>query len=222
MRDSMAQSSMDGTPRLPAGHHHRGSPWLASDDEFDTLYATAWRQLSKKHWTPVEVGRLAAHWLTEDPDIAQVLDVGSGVGKLCITGALATGRTFIGIEHRPHLVRAAAAAAHAAGVSSHVRFVCDRLSLEVLGEFRSIYLFNPFAENTFAEACRIDCTVESSLWRYEEDIALVQEGLRRAPLGQRVVTYHGFGGELPRGYIEEHCEGVGTDVLELWVKHRAP
>ncbi len=195
------------------------SPWLASDEEFDSLYATTWRRLSRKHWTPVEVGVLATRWLTEDPSVDRVLDVGSGVGKLCVVGALATRRTFVGIEQRPRLVRAAEGAAHAAGVSSHVRFICDRVSLGLLLEFRALYLFNPFGEHTFGEESRIDGTVAFSFQRYREDVALVQDALRLAPNGQRVVTYHGFGGELPRGYVEVHREPIGTDLLQLWVKH---
>ena len=194
---------------------------LRSDDAFDSLYAMTWREHSSKHWTPVHVGAIAARWLTEDPGVDRVLDVGSGVGKLCIVGALATGRTFVGVEQRPALIAAAEAAVLAAGVSSHVRFLCARASLPLLSEFRAIYLYNPFAEHTSSPTSRIDDSVELSFKRYKEDVALVEEVLRRAPVGQRVVTLHGFGGEMPQGYVEEHCEPVGNDLLQLWVKHLA-
>lgn len=218
----MPRSSVRSTGTRSVDDRVFPTPFLASDAAFDSLYATSWQQLSKRHWTPVEVAAMAARWLTEDPDVHAVLDVGSGVGKLCIVGALVTGRSFVGIEQRPRLVRAARGAAHAAGVSSHVEFVCDLVSPTILREFRSIYLFNPFAEHTFSEASRIDGTVEFSLERYHADVALIESALSRAALGQRVVTYHGFGGELPRGYIEERCEPMGTDFLQLWVKHRGP
>ena len=41
------------------------------------------------HWTPVHVARRAAQFLVTGPE-TRVLDVGSGPGKFCLVGALAT------------------------------------------------------------------------------------------------------------------------------------
>ena len=52
------------------------------------------------------------------------------------------------------------------------------------------------------------------------DVRLVEQVLRDAPIGTRVVTYHGFGGRIPRGYHLVTDERIGTDSLRLWVKTR--
>lgn len=44
--------------------------------------------------------------------------------------------------------------------------------------------------------------------------------LAKLAVGTRVVTYHGFGGDFPRGYRCERIEKSGTDRLEQWVKER--
>jgi hypothetical protein len=36
------------------------------------------------------------------------------------------------------------------------------------------------------------------------------------PAGMRIVTYHGFGGEMPPNVVQEAAEIVGTGVLQLW------
>jgi hypothetical protein len=46
----------------------------------------------------------------------------------------------------------------------------------------------------------------------------VRERLHRARRGTRVVTYHGFGGDLPPSYRLELEEEAGTERIELWVK----
>jgi len=39
-----------------------------------------------------------------------------------------------------------------------------------------------------------------------------------ATQGTRVVTYHGFGGHMPRGFRLASREKAGSDELELWIK----
>ena len=80
--------------------------WELTDLEFDRVYPSWVRRLSDMHWTPVEVARRAAALLAVDPT-TRVLDVGSGVGKFCLIGALTTRATFVGIEQRENLVTVA-------------------------------------------------------------------------------------------------------------------
>jgi hypothetical protein len=76
-----------------------------SDEEFDRLLPTWARNVSGLHFTPVRVARRAAELLVARAG-ARVLDVGAGVGKLCIVGALTTQGSFVGVEQRGHLVAA--------------------------------------------------------------------------------------------------------------------
>ena len=71
--------------------------------QFDQFLPTCWRRLSIMHWTPVHVARRAAELLVTGAE-TRVLDVGSGPGKFCVIGALATLGQFTGVEQRPHMV----------------------------------------------------------------------------------------------------------------------
>ena len=63
--------------------------------QFDRLLPFYWRRLSIMHWTPVHVARRAAQLLVTGPK-TRVLDVGSGPGKFCLVGAMATLGHFTG------------------------------------------------------------------------------------------------------------------------------
>ena len=133
---------------------------LVTDEAFDALLPKRWRWIARTHWTPVEVCRAAAQLLAPGPD-AIVLDVGSGVGKLCLVGALATGASFVGVEQRPHLVKVAQALGAELGATSAAFLCADALSLD-WRDFTSLYFFNPFAEAIFPQALRIDATVKQT------------------------------------------------------------
>lgn len=186
-----------------------------SDSVFDLVYPPPVRAVSAVFWTPVSVALRAAELLVVDPT-SRVLDVGSGAGKFCIVGALSTGASFTGLEHRPHLVELARSAAKRLG--ARARFVHGRLANDSLEDIDALYFFNPFAENAFPPEDHLDHTVELSLDRALFDVELAERLLARAKVGTRVVTYHGFGGDMPPTYTLELTEKHRTDQLELWVK----
>src|SRR5258708_32599839 len=72
------------------------------------------RALSGQHWTPVAVAARAADLLTR-AGATRILDVGAGVGKFCIVGALSTAAEFVGVERREGLVQVARRAAAQVG-----------------------------------------------------------------------------------------------------------
>jgi SAM-dependent methyltransferase len=186
-----------------------------TDPRFDRIYPIAHRPRSEMHWTPLEVALRACALLGVEPS-SRVLDIGAGVGKLCLVGALTTSARWFGIERVPEMVAAANAAAAALGVADRARFLeGDAESLE-WSMFDAFYLFNPFAEQLWAEH-------EDPLARrdaYLEDVALTQQRLAEAIPGTRVVTYHGFGGDMPPSYELLHREAAFEDELQLWVRRR--
>lgn len=190
---------------------------LVDDRAFDALYPIAIRKASPMHWTPIEAAVRAA-WLLSGERTTRILDIGSGVGKFCIVAAASTGARVIGVERRGHLVDVAKDAAQRLGVD--VAFIHGSFDLCDPGEIDGVYLFNPFAENVCSSEYRIDSTVELSEARYEADLAAARDFLRAARLGTRVVTYCGWGGDMPPGYVRvlrERCAGT----LELWIKSEA-
>jgi SAM-dependent methyltransferase len=188
-----------------------------SDRDFDAaLFPIAARRRSSTFWTPVEVARRAIELLVVTGG-TRVLDVGSGVGKFCIVGSALTGAMFLGIEQRARLVDIANEAASRARATSAC-FVHGDFSNVDIAAFDAIYLFNPFEENAWPRDEWLDDTVTMSLRKAHTDVVRMEQMLERARTGTRVVTYHGFGGDMPPAWVRLLRERSHTGDLELWIK----
>jgi SAM-dependent methyltransferase len=187
-----------------------------TDRAFDQVYPRSLRELSREHWTPVRVARRAAQLLAEG-DATSVLDVGSGPGKFCIVGALTTSLSFTGVERRRFLVDAARAAA-ARFRAPRVRFCQGNVVDFDFSGHDGFYLFNPFFEQVGRRVPPIDAEVGHSEDLYRLYVTAVERKLASARPGTAVVTYHGFGGDLPDEYDEVHTEETGDGDLTLWKK----
>jgi SAM-dependent methyltransferase len=196
----------------------RRASHLQDDDAFDEVFPDWARRVSRGNFTPLSVARRAAELLVDAPG-ARVLDVGSGVGKLCLVGALTTSGRFHGVEQRAHFVAAARAAAAHLDVST-VTFTCANMTEVDWRPYDAIYLFNPFAEYFDKLLEPFDATVALDRPLHAAYVRHVQERLDGAAVGTRVVTYAGFGGEFPNAYHFEHSEPAASDHLQLWIKTR--
>lgn len=190
----------------------------ASDFRFDRIYPSAVRQFTRPHWTPFEVAIRAAELLVTDSK-TRVLDVGSGAGKFCLIGAMTTPATFCGVEQRGYLVNVCRAIASTYRIP-RVSFVHENMASLDWSAFNAFYFFNPFYEN-INSGIRMGHEIEFSVQRYERCIRITQKKLAMTPLGTRVVTYHGMGGEMPEGFVLVKREFRGTGPLELWIKERS-
>ena len=193
---------------------------IPDDDVFDAIYAPRWRELSWQHWTPTDIADLAVDWLTRG-GARRVLDVGSGIGKLCAYGALVTDDvTFVGVEHRAELVEEARRTAERLGVAHRLELRHGTLDDVDPADIDAVYLYNPFAENRYAdEIDRIDSSVPLGEEHFERDVGAVMRWLERAPIGLRLVTFHGFGGEVPACFRPVATHRSGRDTLRAWQKH---
>ena len=190
-----------------------------SDEEFDRVFPPWARKPSRLHWTPLETARRAAELLAWREG-ARILDVGSGVGKFCLVGALTTDGVFVGVEQREQFVKVARAVARRGRVPRCLFLHGNLLELDWRG-FDGLYLYNPFAENLPGHE-PIDETVKRSVRKYRRYVRFIEELLAEAPAELRVVTYHGFGGEMPVGWSEAAYEWSGSGPLVLWRKTSAP
>lgn len=189
------------------------------DFTWDRVYPLRYRLASSRFWTPLVVAERASEWLSY-AGAARVLDIGSGVGKFCITASAHTGVVTVGIEHRPHLVEVARSAARTKGVRA-ARFLTSTVQDFDPAGFDGFYAFNPFSENLFeGEGC-IDFSVELSESRYVRDLATIEDWLDRAPVGVALVSYHGLGGRIPGSFDLLRESKLGTGWLRLFVKRRA-
>lgn len=190
-----------------------------SDVAFDRAFPAWARRVSPMHWTELSIARRALELL--DPRRGDVvLDVGSGVGKFCLAGALLTEGHFLGVEQRPRLVEAANAAAALLGAGRATFSVRDALALD-WRSFPMLYLFNPFEENVMPVGHRIDEQPGHSRQRYKQQVRAAAEKLAQQPKGTRVVTFHGMGAPMPDNYELVHQSIIEIGTLELWVCRRS-
>ncbi len=185
-----------------------GAP--VSDSQFDELYPLPVRAISVTHWTPVRVAFRAARLLVRGPR-CRVLDVGSGVGKFSLVGALATEGHFFGIEQCESLVECARDAATLLGVPN-VTFTHGPFHSMNPEDYDGFYFFNPFDMGKRLGQGQFDWPTPSEAERFEEDVLTAQAFLRAAKPGTRVVTYNGMGGSLPSCYEVVEREQIGCTI----------
>ena len=191
------------------------------DPTFDRLYPDAVRARSPSYWTPVAVAYRAAQLFARQ-NVRSVLDVGSGAGKFCLTAACSHPDViFTGIEQRSHLVDTARRVATRLKIEN-VRFHAGDATDLCWHDHDGIYLYNPFAENVYSEAERLDSTVELSRRRFLSDVWRMFFAFTSAPVGTSIVTYNSFGGPIPATYELAHAERAGLEWLRLWVKRGQP
>jgi SAM-dependent methyltransferase len=186
------------------------------DSIFDsTVYPKEMQELSKTHWTPIRVAKEAVRMLVKNK-ATKVLDVGSGCGKFCLVASLFSPVHFVGIEIRQSL--------HEIAIRKKEKLSADNVDF-LLGDmtelnwtnFDSFYLYNPFYENV-ANYNLIDTSIPLNREHFSRYTAIVTSQLRKCKKNTRVVTYHGFGGDMPNDYYCEEIKKIGSGELNLWVK----
>lgn len=186
---------------------------LASDASFDAFYDESIRLRSPQHWTPVRVAARAAQLLVQE-GATRILDIGSGVGKFCIVGALSTAATFVGVERRHRLVEVARRAAvnHGAERATFVHANMDSLPFD---GFNGIYLYNPFYEQICSLLVPIDSDNDRSPSLYRHYVETTTRKLEKLAPPVALVTFNGFGGCVPASFTFLGDEPAGIDQLEL-------
>lgn len=187
--------------------------YLSSDKNFNELYPRNIQILSKRHWTPVHIARLAADFLASDGK--KILDIGSGVGKFCLTGGCYHPNTqFYGVEQREYLIKDAIRAQQTLDIKN-VSFIHGNFSQLNLQEFDHFYFYNPFYENIDGFD-RIDEDIDYSDGLYEYYVRYLHKGLQQLPKGTKIVTFHSLLQEIPKSY--ELVESHQNNELIFWVK----
>jgi len=183
------------------------------DVTFDDLYPEHIQNLSQMHWTPVDIARRASVFLAV-PN-ARVLDIGSGVGKFCITaGFFHPETTFYGIEQREELYTIAETAKAEINLPN-VHFMHGNLTELDFSEFDHFYFYNAFYEN-IEPYSRIDYAVKTSFELYDLYSRFVYEMLDKKPSKTRLVTFHGADSQVPPGY--QLISNSYSRVLKMWLK----
>jgi hypothetical protein len=188
---------------------------VTSDEDFDNLYPKRIRQLSGKHWTPVQVAILAAGFLAEQPG-SRILDIGSGIGKFCLAAAQSCPDShFSGVEQRKNLVRLSEAARRSTGIEN-VTFIHGNFAQLDLNKFDHFYFYNSFYENLVDDEFHIDESIEYSLSLYEYYTHYLFKALEIRPSGTKLVTFHSFREVVPPCY--KLIESLHNTLLKCWIK----
>lgn len=193
---------------------------FVDESVFDRFLPPDLRRVSDDYWTPLPVVRRVASWLRRER-VKTLVDIGSGAGKFCVATALLTSCRVTGLEARPSLVAAAQALAARFEVDDRVRFVPGAFGDVPTPAADAYYLFNPFGEYAFDALVDADDGVVFSEQQYIRDVDSTVRFLARAPVGTCVITYNGFGGDLPATYEQERVDLAFRGALRLW-KKRAP
>ena len=181
---------------------------FVTDLRFDTaVYPPEIVELSAVNWTRVFIAVMAARMLSST-DATQVLDVGSGCGKFCIAAALTCPGQFTGIEIREDLHNVALKAAEEMG-ADNAHFICGDMADLDWSEYDAYYMYNPF----YGQLVQASGGEE-----FLRQTQIVRERLKSRPRGTRVVTHHGFGGDMPAEYERSERHLVGAGILELWIR----
>lgn len=188
--------------------------WFSSDERFNELFTQDARALARRHWTPVAIARKASRFLATRKD-ARILDIGSGVGKFCLSAAHFTPTAiYHGVEQRRTLVEQAESIRTKLALPN-VQFIHGNFTQLKFSNYDHFYFFNSFYEN-LTGADRIDDSIvySSELFNYYSHYLYRQ--LEQVPEGTRLVTYHSLGDEVPPCFLE-----VGSEVddnLKYWIK----
>ena len=184
-----------------------------NDAEFDWLYLEHFQLLSQKHWTPLAIAKKAAEYLNVKG--AKILDIGSGVGKFCLTGAHHfPSAYYFGVEQRHELV-------HYANLTKqyleleNVSFIHANITQVNFREFDHFYFYNSFYENIDQQNA-IDDTIECSYSLYEYYTQYLRSAFKVLPSGTRVGTYQSLGEILPDDF--KLVERSFSTLLRLWIK----
>jgi hypothetical protein len=188
--------------------------FIDNDKDFDRiLYSCKIQEVSEVHWTPIIIAKRAAELLVDSPD-DRILDIGSGVGKFCISAALHLNANYFGVEQRKSLCEIAISSAQAIGLAK-ATFIHSNIKDVQFQDYDAFYFFNPFLENIHTEN-RIDATIPLVFSLYQEYTRFVRAQFLRLPVGTKVVTYCSNDKVIPSPY-QRTCSEF-NDRLVLWTK----
>ncbi|KAF2508667.1 methyltransferase domain-containing protein [Flavobacterium zhairuonense] len=184
------------------------------DSVFDAIYPEWIQKLADRHWTPVEIARIAADYLADEPN-KKILDIGSGAGKFCLVGACSTQGRFYGVEQREPLIKLSKEIAQKNNIGN-VEFIHSNIDEVSFASYQAFYFYNSFFEN-LDRSCPIDKTVHLGSELYYAYSSYVREQLELTPAGTKLATFWSNRDEIPDSFDLEISFG---NVLHFWKKRR--
>ena len=114
--------------------------------DFELVYSTEIMALSNQHWTPSDVIKETLNFLCIKEN-SKIIDIGSGVGKFCISGAVLKPKcSFYGVECREKFVDISIKIKDDYRIDNSY-FINRDFSAIDFNNFNGVYFFNSFQEN---------------------------------------------------------------------------
>lgn len=143
-----------------------------------------------------------------------MLDIGSGVGKFCLTAGQLSNAQFTGVELRQSFVDVSNELKQKIK-SSNVNFICTDIKQIDFRDYTAFYFYNPFCE-MLSEKVLIDDQVSYSRDGHRSYEDYVYDQLAQMPVGTKIVTYCSPQFIMPPDYELRELYFEGT--LSLWTK----
>ena len=188
--------------------------WFSSDVEFNQLYPSNIQALARRHWTTLSVARKAANFLANKNNV-RILDIGSGVGKFCLSAAYYEPKVFFyGVEQRRNLISYAETSKEILRLEN-VSFIHGNFTQLDFKDYDHFYFYNAFYEN-LTGTNKIDDSIDYSAELFNYYNRYLFKQLEQKPAGTRLATFHSLEDEVPPGY---HVVGSEMDnLLKFWIK----
>lgn len=187
------------------------------DLEFDQILPPLHRFLSPVQWTSIAVAQEIASWLRPYGN-KKFLDAGSGVGKLCILLRFLTDLEIYGVEQRPNLVRISQEIVKVNDLHG-LNFAAGNIQDTHFADYDIVYLYNPFQEHVcYSETLLIDKTIELDKKHFFEYTAKISTELKTLKKGSVLITFHGYGGKVPKSWTLKYNQFIDAGFLSMWIK----
>lgn len=188
--------------------------WFSSDEQFNQLYPLSIQLLARKHWTPLGVARKVANFLAADNNV-RILDIGSGVGKFCLSAAYYKPKAFYyGVEQRKNLIAYAETARETLHIEN-VSLIHGNFTQLDFKNYDHFYFYNSFYENLIGTD-KIDDSIDYSGELFNYYNRYLYRQLAEKPGGTRLATFHSLEDEIPKSYHEVGSEF--DNLLKFWIK----
>jgi SAM-dependent methyltransferase len=185
--------------------------------DFDQIFPPYYQFQSTIHWSPICVARQISKWI-KPLGRRSFIDIGCGVGKLCLLLRILTDYKIMGIEQRPKLVGIANKIIELNNLKNIS--IVQMNMLELNWNLHDIYyLYNPFQEHITDEGpCIIENDLEFDAKNYAHYTSEVFRQLTWAQAGKVLITFHGYGGVVPSEWKMLASEPIGSGDLTMWIK----
>jgi hypothetical protein len=166
-----------------------------NDELFDQFLPQEYHSLSNRHFTSIHIAQTAAEFLCDQQN-PEILDIGSGIGKFCLVGAMGYSGNFTGIEYRKQLHEIASALQEKLQIKNII-FKHRNIINESFESYNGFYMFNPFLEQ------KDDSAKINADFNFQGDVnytEFVISELNDKTHGTRLVTYYISDKDIPTSF----------------------